>query len=88
MPLRFLYGTFRELVAYLFSDPKWNDLAKVRAIFRWVTSVDVFGLSGEEEAPPQSPLDYFLKIKANVGNHAHLVRALCQWVARAFTLNP
>ncbi|XP_035825245.1 uncharacterized protein LOC101856339 [Aplysia californica] len=38
------YGTFKDLVKYLTSDPEWSDLARVRSIFRWVTSVDVFSL--------------------------------------------
>ncbi|XP_025109760.1 uncharacterized protein LOC112573518 isoform X2 [Pomacea canaliculata] len=77
-PTKLLLGTFRELVVYLTSNPDWDDLEKVRAIFRWVTSVDVFSLEENGEAPKQSPMDYFFKIRNNLGNHAHLFSGLCQ----------
>lgn len=78
IPTKLYNGTFRELATYLTSDPTWNEMAKVRAIFRWVTSVDVFSLKIEETPPKQSPMEYFVKIKENSGNHAHLFSGLCQ----------
>ncbi|XP_076462401.1 uncharacterized protein LOC143294800 [Babylonia areolata] len=77
-PLNCNHGTFSELISYLLSDPSWNDLAKVRAIFRWVTSMDVFNLPTENLPPKQSPLDYFYRIKNSLGNHARLFHALCK----------
>ncbi|KAK6178731.1 hypothetical protein SNE40_011246 [Patella caerulea] len=77
-PNKLMNGTFRELVNYLTSNQKWDDIARVRAIFLWVTSVDVYGLEIEDEPPAQSPLEYFLKIQTNSGNHAHLFSGLCQ----------
>lgn len=72
------YGTFKELVAYLTDDETWSDLAKVRAIFRWVTSVDVFSVQVDRKPPKHSPMEYFIKIQNNMGNHAHLMAGLCQ----------
>ncbi|XP_070195100.1 uncharacterized protein [Littorina saxatilis] len=77
-PQKLYNSTFRELVTYLTSDPEWDELAKVRAIFRWVTSVDVFSLKAEVTPPKQSPMEYFVKIQNNTGNHAHLFSGLCQ----------
>ncbi|KAL8580550.1 hypothetical protein ACOMHN_057993 [Nucella lapillus] len=78
MPQKLYNGTFRELITYLTSDPEWDDMAKVRALFRWVTSVDVFSLHVDEAPPKQSPMEYFVKIRNNTGNHAHLFSGLCQ----------
>lgn len=77
-PQKLYNGTFRELVTYLTSNPEWDELAKVRAVFRWVTSVDVFSLNVEETPSRQSPMEYFIKIQNNTGNHAHLFSGLCQ----------
>ncbi|XP_060082654.1 uncharacterized protein LOC132561948 [Ylistrum balloti] len=77
-PTSLLIGTFKELIKYLTSNEKWDDVAKARAIFRWVTSINVFELVVEDEPPVHSPLEYFLKIQNNLGNHAHLVSGLCQ----------
>ncbi|XP_033737982.1 uncharacterized protein LOC117325677 isoform X2 [Pecten maximus] len=77
-PTALLVGSFKELIKYLTSNDSWDDVAKARAIFRWVTSVNVFDLVVEDEPPQQCPLEYFLKIKNNLGNHAHLVSGLCQ----------
>ncbi|GFN95237.1 kyphoscoliosis peptidase [Plakobranchus ocellatus] len=72
------YGTFKDLVAYLTEDENWTDLARVRAIFRWVTSVDVFSVQVDRKPPKHSPMEYFIKIQNNMGNHAHLMAGLCQ----------
>lgn len=77
-PPNLLVGTFKELIAYLTKNPEWDDMCKVRAIFRWVSSVDVYSLKTENDPPTHSPLEYFLKIQKNMGNHAHLVSGLCQ----------
>lgn len=77
-PTSLLVGTFKELIKYLTSNDSWDDVAKARAIFRWVTSINVFELVVDDEPPQQCPLEYFLKIKNNLGNHAHLVSGLCQ----------
>lgn len=42
MPQKLNYGSFEDLVTYLTFPDDWDDIAKVRAIYRWVTSVDVF----------------------------------------------
>ncbi|ESO92662.1 hypothetical protein LOTGIDRAFT_233093 [Lottia gigantea] len=74
---RLLKGTFLELVQFLTDKPEWDDLSKVRCLFMWMTSVDVYSFD-IDEAPSQSPLEYFRKIQANTGNHAHLFSGLCQ----------
>ncbi|XP_046357962.2 uncharacterized protein LOC124136163 isoform X2 [Haliotis rufescens] len=76
-PQRLLTGTFRELVQYL-TGPDWPEIGKVRAIFLWLTSIDVYNLKMEEDPPKQSPMEYFSKIQKNQGNHAHLFSGLCQ----------
>lgn len=77
-PSNLLVGSFKDLIAYLTKNEDWDDICKVRAIFRWVTSVDVYSLKTESEPPTHSPLEYFMKIQKNMGNHAHLVSGLCQ----------
>ncbi|XP_059151708.1 uncharacterized protein LOC131937939 isoform X2 [Physella acuta] len=72
------YGTFKELVQYLTGPDHWSDVDRLRSIFRWVTSVNVFNVKVERQPPANSPMDYFLKIQNNAGNHAHLLAGLCQ----------
>ncbi|XP_055886104.1 uncharacterized protein LOC106062437 isoform X1 [Biomphalaria glabrata] len=71
-------STFRELVEFLTAPLEGTDLERVRAIFRWVTSVDVFSVQMDTPPPRNSPIEYFYKIQTNQGNHAHLLSGLCQ----------
>ena len=73
-----MMGSFKELIRYLTAVEDWDDLAKARAIFRWVTAIDVYSLKVDSDPPTHSPLEYFTKIQKNQGNHAHLVSGLCQ----------
>ncbi|XP_048760115.1 uncharacterized protein LOC125669562 isoform X3 [Ostrea edulis] len=77
-PPKLLMGSFKELIRYLTAEEDWDDLAKARAIFRWVTAIDVYSLRVDSDPPAHSPLEYFTKIQKNQGNHAHLVSGLCQ----------
>lgn len=74
-------GNFNELVKYLTRDnERWDDMCKLRAVFLWVTSIDVYNLKVDGVPPTHSPLEYFTKIQCNMGNHAHLISGLCQLV--------
>ncbi|XP_060596861.1 uncharacterized protein LOC132750828 isoform X4 [Ruditapes philippinarum] len=78
-PPKLLVGNFNELIKYLArSNDRWDDMCKVRAIFLWVTSIDVYNLKVDGVPPTHSPLEYFTKIQCNMGNHAHLISGLCQ----------
>ncbi|KAL5022837.1 hypothetical protein ScPMuIL_001992 [Solemya velum] len=80
-PSELLVSTFQELVKYLVKSPEhedWDDIQKVRCLFRWMTSIDVFNLKSNDEPQLHSPLEYFFKIQQNQGNHAHLMSGLCQ----------
>ncbi|XP_053394142.1 uncharacterized protein LOC123525111 isoform X3 [Mercenaria mercenaria] len=78
-PPKLLVGNFNELIKYLTrSNDRWDDMCKVRAIFLWVTSIDVYNLKVDGVPPTHSPLEYFTKIQCNMGNHAHLISGLCQ----------
>jgi len=65
-------------VSYLTVNRDWSEMETLRALFLWVTSIDVYSLQTEAEPPTHSPLEYFLKIKNNNGNHAHLLSGVCQ----------
>ncbi|KAH9504187.1 hypothetical protein Btru_065262 [Bulinus truncatus] len=78
MPQDINQSTFRELITYITTEFDGSELKRVRAIFRWVTSVDVFSVKMDTPPPRNSPLEYFLKIQNNHGNHAHLFSGLCQ----------
>ena len=78
-PPKLLVGNFNELTKYLIkSHDRWDDMCKIRAIFLWVTSIDVYNLKVDGVPPTHSPLEYFTKIQCNMGNHAHLISGLCQ----------
>ncbi|XP_052257258.1 uncharacterized protein LOC127862250 isoform X3 [Dreissena polymorpha] len=78
-PPKLLVGNFNELIKYLTrNNERWDDLCKIRAIFLWVTSIDVYNLKVDGVPPTHSPLEYFTKIQCNMGNHAHLISGLCQ----------
>nr|XP_034314953.1 uncharacterized protein LOC105338050 [Crassostrea gigas] len=54
-----------------------NDLFKVRAIFRWIVSYDIMNIDTDVLPPDGSPLEYFLKIQCEIGDHAHLFYTMC-----------
>lgn len=77
IPKSILRGTFSDLLDAIIQGP-WTEMAKLRAIFRWLTSIDAYNLVINEIPPTYSPLEYFKKIQENKGNHAHLFSGLCQ----------
>ena len=74
-----------DLVNYLIR-PATKKLAKVRAIFRWITAQDPSKLSSVSSAnsPPQTPLDYLLGIKNETTSYPTLMKDMCGFVARVF----
>ncbi|XP_061165988.1 uncharacterized protein LOC133174911 [Saccostrea echinata] len=54
-----------------------NDLLKVRAIFRWIVSYDIMNIDTDVLPPDGSPLEHFLKIQCEIGDHAHLFYTMC-----------
>ncbi|XP_013389753.1 uncharacterized protein LOC106158364 isoform X2 [Lingula anatina] len=77
-----LESNLEALVKYLTEGP-WGDLGKVRAIFWWLTSVDVNDVeklmtSADSLPSTNTPLDYLCRIKWNKGCHAHLFAWMCR----------
>ncbi|XP_013404632.1 uncharacterized protein LOC106169646 [Lingula anatina] len=76
-PKDLMVKPFPQLIQYL-TEGASNDVAKVRAIFQWVTSIDIHGMGMESLPPQKTPLESLLKIKWNMVNHAHLFFTLCR----------
>ncbi len=76
---KYLKKSFKRLVDHLILG-LLSDLARVRALFIWATSVDLQKLADNAttEPKPNSPLDYLLKIHWQLGNHANLFDKLCR----------
>ncbi|XP_033737977.1 uncharacterized protein LOC117325676 [Pecten maximus] len=80
-PLDILLGTFWDVVEYLVITPEGDvldDLSKARMFFRWITSFDVYTIDTEIIPPEESPLEYFMKIQYDLGDHAHMFYSLCK----------
>lgn len=74
---------FWDVVEYMIVTPDGqvvNDLFKVRAIFRWIVSYDIMNIDTDVLPPDGSPLEYFLKIQCEIGDHAHLFYTMCSCV--------
>lgn len=71
-----------DLVHYL-TRPAKKELAKVRAIFRWIAAQDLSKLSSDASAncPPQTPLDYLFGIKNETTSYHTLMQDMCRFVA-------
>ncbi|CAC5409821.1 unnamed protein product [Mytilus coruscus] len=76
-PKSLLEGSFWELVQYLTGDDVFDDLVRVRAIYRWITSYDVQNMEITTTPVPDTPLEYFSKIQCDMGNLANLFYILC-----------
>jgi len=74
-----------DLVHYLIR-PATTELAKVRAIVRWIAAQDLSKLSSDASGnyPPQTPLDYMLGIKNEKTSYHHLTQDMCRFVANVF----
>ncbi|XP_069128085.1 titin homolog [Argopecten irradians] len=80
-PLTLLLGTFWDVVEHLVITPEGDvldDLSKARMFFRWMTSFDAYTIDTEVIPPEESPLEYFMKIQYNLGDHAHMFYCLCK----------
>lgn len=73
-----MYGSLKELVSYLTEDAP-DDLAKLRSLFSWFTSIDVPSLQHvmARLPDPQTPLDFLLKLHWKLTNHAYFFAQLC-----------
>ncbi|XP_063412842.1 uncharacterized protein LOC134695491 [Mytilus trossulus] len=79
-PLDLLTKTMWDVVEYLVITPdgkQIGDLLKVRAIFRWMTSFDVYSIDSEMIPPTDSPLEHMLKIQCDLISHAQMFYMLC-----------
>uniref|UniRef100_K1R698 Kyphoscoliosis peptidase n=1 Tax=Magallana gigas TaxID=29159 RepID=K1R698_MAGGI len=80
VPADLLVEDFWDVVEYMIVTPDGqvvNDLFKVRAIFRWIVSYDIMNIDTDVLPPDGSPLEYFLKIQCEIGDHAHLFYTMC-----------
>ncbi|XP_076080221.1 uncharacterized protein LOC143051045 [Mytilus galloprovincialis] len=77
-PNELLLKSYWDLVKYLTDDDTWEDLWKVRSIYKWITSYNIKSLPIDFNPPPNSPLEYFSKIQCDMGNYANLFYVLCQ----------
>ena len=81
VPPEMLLRGFWDVVEYLVITPNGkvlDDLSKIRILFRWMTSYDVYSIDTEIIPPEDSPLEYFMKIQYGMGDHAHMFFSLCQ----------
>ncbi|XP_052106133.1 uncharacterized protein LOC127738791 [Mytilus californianus] len=77
-PNELLVKSYWDLVKYLTDDDTWEDLWKIRSIYKWITSYNIKSLPIDFNPPPNSPLEYFSKIQCDMGNYANLFYVLCQ----------
>ncbi|CAH1787326.1 unnamed protein product [Owenia fusiformis] len=78
IPIGIIARNFADTVAYLIEGCT-TQVDQIRAIFRWITSVDVDSLALDDLPPSGSPLMYMYKIKWQMGNHARLLHAFCRY---------
>lgn len=79
-PLDLLTKSMWDIVEYLVITPdgkQIGDLLKIRAIFRWMTSYDVYSIDSEMIPPTDSPLEHMLKIQCDLISHAQMFYMLC-----------
>ncbi|XP_071162987.1 uncharacterized protein [Mytilus edulis] len=79
-PLDLLTKSMWDVVEYLVITPdgkQIGDLLKIRAIFRWMTSYDVYSIDSEMIPPTDSPLEHMLKIQCDLISHAQMFYMLC-----------
>jgi hypothetical protein len=79
-PLDILTKTMWDVVEYLVITPSGkqiDNMLKIRAIFRWMTSYDVYSIDAEIIPPTDSPLEHMLKIQCDLTSHAQMVYTLC-----------
>ncbi|XP_076080166.1 uncharacterized protein LOC143050957 [Mytilus galloprovincialis] len=76
-----LMETFWDIVEHIIVKKSFeyiDEVLRVRAIFRWMTSFDTESIEIDMLPPEQSPIDYLMNIQQDFGDHCHLFYALCQ----------
>ncbi|XP_076472308.1 uncharacterized protein LOC143301800 [Babylonia areolata] len=77
-PPKLLKEPYTALVNYLVSTAK-TDLARTRAIYRWVTAQRLDRILVPEQPPPaNTPLHQIWRIKNRKGNYAQLISIMCR----------
>ncbi|XP_041377436.1 uncharacterized protein LOC121389855 [Gigantopelta aegis] len=77
-PQSLLKQPYPDLVKYLTNDCK-SALARVRIIYRWITSIQVDQMLLPQSQPdPNTPYYQLWRIKNQKGNYAQLVSILCR----------
>ena len=79
-PQTLLNQSFWELIHYLTGDDVFDDLVRVRAIYRWITRFDIEAIEVGPEPQPDTPMEYFSKIQCDMGNIPNLFYILCTQV--------
>ena len=80
-----LMETFWDIVEHMIVKKSFkyiDEVLRVRAIVRWMTSFDIDTIEMELLPPENSPIEYLINIQQDFGDHCHLFYALCQYVIR------
>ncbi|XP_035828905.1 hillarin-like [Aplysia californica] len=77
-PSKYLREPYSALMGYLLTGV-YDDLSKIRVIYRWVTSLKMERiLLPKVEPPATTPLFQIWRIKNRKGNYAQLISILCR----------
>ncbi|KAK3091122.1 hypothetical protein FSP39_017265, partial [Pinctada imbricata] len=79
-PADLLLRGFWDLVEYMVVTPDGgvvSDIMKIRSIFRWMMSYDVFTIDTDIIPPDESLLEYMMNIQCDLADHAHFLYTLC-----------
>ncbi|KAL5013541.1 hypothetical protein ScPMuIL_007811 [Solemya velum] len=78
-PRNLKYQTYADLVGYL-TDSHEDTLAKVRALYCWLTSQTIYDIKVPKKPPTKSEVMYRLwRIRTSRGNYAELFSDLCRF---------
>ena len=80
LPSEIMYDSFEKVVEYLCASTT-SEMGKLRALFTWLTSLDIGNLQSTLTTVPeaQTPLDQLLKIHWQMSNHAFFFHLLCRY---------
>jgi hypothetical protein len=74
------HDNFTDLIFHLvYSQNLQADLDKCRAIFRWMTSKNMYTINFREGAKPNSPEEVLLSFKNKQGTYARIFETLCRF---------
>ncbi|KAL8620040.1 hypothetical protein ACOMHN_015322 [Nucella lapillus] len=77
-PAKLLQEPYSNLVTYL-TGPAKSEMAKIRALYRWITTQRLDTIQVPEVMPPSTiPLHQIWRIKNRKGNYAQLVNIMCR----------